>query len=283
MKKRLLLGFAMMAALAGAAGADVITAVASGKTINDPDTWGQAAPVSGDANTWQTGANVVRGGGAETGSTETFYGQLFEIQTGGQLRNNGARQTLFMQNLTLDGGLLMNYANAGFTIDLGGKTLTLNSGVLKTGDNNDTRNLTVINAALAGSGTIAVNGLSGGFGSSVILDSTVTTKGFSGIFSVSDYGVLDLSAISTADASFGITVSGTGVYKNDASVALTSLIVDGMAFDEGTYTYADFVTAGKGAFIGDNGGTITVIPEPATLGLFTVSSVGLFLFRKISR
>jgi hypothetical protein len=271
----LVLGLALLAAQAGA---DVITAVANG-TINDTATWGQAAPVSGDENTWRTGGSTIRGGGAVNHSTETFHGQTFIIMSNGTLRNNAANQTLFMNDLVLDGGIIVNRNNLTFKIDLGGKTLTLNSGTLQSAELGNTRNLQFQNAVLAGSGTITINNYALDYGTEVRFESTVATKGFTGAFDIVTGGVLKLSDIAVNDASFSLILSG-GVYKNDANIAVTSLVIDGQAINAGTYGYADF-SAGQQAFIGDNGGTITVIPEPATVGLLMVSSAAALLIRRI--
>ena len=66
---------------------------------------------------------------------------------------------------------------------------------------------------------------------------------------------MNLPAIATP--TFGVNVSGTGKYANDAVVTLASLVLNGTAFTNGTYTYASF-SAAQQAFLLNNGGTITV-------------------------
>ncbi|MEY3896715.1 MAG: hypothetical protein RLZZ214_2235 [Verrucomicrobiota bacterium] len=69
--------------------------------------------------------------------------------------------------------------------------------------------------------------------------------------------MLNLSPVSNGDASFGITLSGSGRYTNDAAVALVSLILDGSSVARGTYTHADFTPAQQ-AFLVKTTGVITV-------------------------
>lgn len=268
-----------VALLAGYAGADIITAAINGN-ISNPDTWGGVTPpVSGDENTWRTGGKTLFGGGAVNGGSEIFYGQTFIVLSGGTLRNQAANQTLFMNDLILDGGLIQNRNNLTFKIDLGGKTLTLKGGTLQSAEFANNRHVQFQNAVLAGSGTITVNNYGTDHGSEVRFEPTVDTKGFTGAFDVVTGGVLKLSNIVVDDASFGLILSG-GVYKNDANIALTSLVIDSQPVSPGTYVYADF-TESQQAFIGNNGGTITVIPEPMTVGLFMVSSAAALLVRRI--
>jgi hypothetical protein len=98
----------------------------------------------------------------------------------------------------------------------------------------------------------------------VAFQSSLNTVGFTGTFNVHDYGIFKLPAITSANASFGLNLSGTGLYYNNTAVALTSLVINGTNMPPGTYTYASFTPAQQ-SFIGNNGGTITVVNSAPAL------------------
>ena len=243
------------------------TAVTNGH-INLTNTWGGPVPAVGDTNTWQSGSWKLT---MTNTASQTFYGQTLVIQTNGELAPGIAGATLTLNNLVLNGGLIDMQNNSGFTVNLSGKTFTLNSGTLQAGGLNNSRDVNFQNGSLAGSGTIDITGTDA-TGSDVEFQSTINTSGFSGVFSVHDYGILNLSPIT--NATFGLNLSGTGKYWNDTNVALTSLIINGTVLTNGTYTYASFNSNPTlQAFLGNNGGTITVSSNtpPTLTGLTSVN------------
>lgn len=52
------------------------------------------------------------------------------------------------------------------------------------------------------------------------------------MFDVKNNGLLNLPPIATA--SLGLTLSGTGMYKNDAAVSAVSMEIAGHGFPDGT-------------------------------------------------
>jgi len=232
--------------------ANFYTAVMTG-AINSNSTWGAtiAAPVAGDTNVWQTGAHTL----SLTNAVETFNGQTLVIQTNGSLKPGKLSVTFTLNNLVLDGGLITMGNNGGFTNDLNGQQFTLNSGTLQSGQTIAMiPNVVFRNGTLAGGGTINITGATTN-GADVEFQSTIDTTGFTGTFSVYSNGILNLPAISIP--TFGLNLSGSGKYFNDTNVALTSLIINGTAFTNGTYTYNSFTAAQKTNLL-NNGGTITV-------------------------
>jgi len=221
--------------------------------LNDSATWEPLGlPVSGDNRIWSTENRTLY----VSVTPLIFYGQTFIISQGGKLEFNVPTAVLTMNNLTLDGGQLLYNRNVSGNILLNNKDFTLNSGTIRCGSTNNGRDIRFQNANLKGSGTINITGFDN-TGSDVEFMSTVNTKGFTGVFDVNNFGVLNLSAIPSQNASFGIKLSGTGKYTNDADVAVTSLNIDGTNFAPGTYSITDFTTAQKAFLIGTN--KITVV------------------------
>ena len=238
---------------------DIFPAVTSGP-INDTNTWGVPLPLPGDTNTWQTGSFSINMAVA----VETFNGRTFDIQAGGRFEPmNVPGTTLTLNNLVLDGGTIYMGNNLGLTMTLNNKTFTLNSGTIQSGGSNNGRNITFQNGSLAGSGAISILGTDTNL-TYVQFASTIKTTNFTGVFNVASHGILRLPAIASANASFGLNLSGTGLYYNNTAVALTSLVINGTNLAPGTYTYASFTPAQQ-ALIGNNGGTITVVNSAPVL------------------
>ncbi|MDF7824528.1 hypothetical protein P4B35_10930 [Pontiellaceae bacterium B12227] len=230
------------------------TAVATGD-LNAAGTWdGGAAPIAGDLQTWCSGTSEVR---VSSTNYMTFAGHTLEIGTNGLLSTGIAGPTLSCQNFILNGGTVQVKNNLRFTFDFNNNQVTLNSGTLKSGAANAGRNIRFENGRLGGSGTIEIIG-SDTNGSYVEVNRSVQTMGFTGLFDIKSRGILHLPYIPPEKASFGLAISGTGTYKNNSDIAVTSLTIDGTSIGEGVYGYADF-TPSQQAFLVDAGGTITVV------------------------
>jgi hypothetical protein len=239
--------------------AQFVDAVAEG-SLTGTGAWNRAAPVLGDTDIWRSGSLILD---MKNNATQTFHGEFLVIESGGQLAPGTAAATLTMNHLILDGGTIVQQNNLPFRILLGGKTFTLNGGSLKAGSLNDNRDLRFENGSLAGNGTILIQNAAAsgiGSGSEVEFTATVLTAGFTGTFEINNNGLLNLPPIATA--SFGLTLSGSGKYWNDAPVSVTSLSIAGTTFPPGTYTYAT-IGAAYQSFLGNNGGSITVV-SPST-------------------
>ncbi len=280
-RQKLVATATLLAAIVGTTQADVYTAVLDTGNITAGATWSNlTAPVAGDTNVWATTIDV------RAADNDVFYGQTLRIDAGGIFRPLAGASSnpndVTVRNVVLDGGLLDGRANQTKSIHLGGNTLTLNSGTIQCGDAGN-KHLFVQEGHLAGSGTIAVIGDGANTGSAVNLTQMTSISDFGGIFDVKNYGRLNLMAVAEGDANFGMVVSGTGRYQNSRNVAFTSLVLNGVTIDEGTYTYAQLGTFSltAQAVVVNGGGTITVIPEPAALGLIGVATVALLGARRI--
>jgi autotransporter-associated beta strand protein len=250
--------------------ADLVLALAGGGPINDESTWDRALPTAGDARIWRTGANPIR----MTTAAETFNGGTFVIQSGGLFAPGVPTAVLTLNHVMLNGGTITMDRGAGLIIDLSGDVLTLNSGILKAGGGGDGRDVKFRNGSLAGSGVIQITGTDT-TGSDVEFQSTVVTKGFTGAFDVKDNGILNLSAITANNASFGVILSGSGKYAHDANVALTSLVIDGTAIPSGIYTYSSFTQAQQAFFVGTNVNLSITINHPPTISPLATQTIAV--------
>ncbi len=191
-----------------------------------------------------------------------------------------------MNNLHMNGGLIDNGSNGGKTINLSGKSLILDSGTIRSG-NAAAKTCLFQNGNMTGSGTINITGQgTSDVGAEIEFASSMITTNFTGIFNIYNYGQLNLVAIATNKASFGLTISGSGQLNNDANIALTSLTLGADVIGNGAYTAADLVgiNAGYAAYFtnaADDTLTITVIPEPATLGMIVASASLLLAVRRM--
>lgn len=232
---------------------DLRIAVVNGSLTNTT-TWGQPAPAAGDTNIWQSSNRTIGSQGLPNASTLTFLGETLVIQTNGTLAQAANSTTFSLNELVLDGGMIVHGALGPTTIDLNGHTLYLDSGEIKVGGASANQNISFKEASVSGNGTIDITAKGAG-GSPVDFQGTVDLTGFSGGFAVFADGILNLPAIS--NASFSINLSATGKYRLDDEVAVIALMIDGVEVPAGSYTFSDF-SAGQQDNLIDGGGTIHV-------------------------
>jgi O-glycosyl hydrolase len=249
----------------------VVATPAAGAGINDPITWAQAIPITGDDRNWKTGPRSLSLALSPASATQTFAGQILSITAGGQFSPEIAGANLTLNNLILDGGTIYMGNNLGLSINLSGKCFTLNSGNLKAGGATG-RDIRIKNGLLSGQGTIAITAQAATT-AQVDFQSTVFTKGFTGNFDVKSNGILNLSEVTRDKASFGIILSGNGKYVNDSNVAVKSLIIEGIALPAGSYGYANFNSSQRPYFTTDSLGTITVVSPLETWRINTFGGI----------
>ncbi|MBT3193625.1 MAG: hypothetical protein HN341_13835 [Verrucomicrobia bacterium] len=163
-------------------------------------------------------------------------------------------------DLTLDG--LRISLRSGQTINLNGNNFFLSSGTIGKMNRFD---VTIANGCLQGNGTInLVDDDDPSMTGSIVIGSTVDTTGFTGTFNLQS-GSLRLPAITKAEGSFELEISGTGVYDNTANVAFTGLTINGNAVADGRYNRDQLLAYGTTAygedwssFIANGGGAIAV-------------------------
>ena len=119
-----------------------------------------------------------------------------------------------------------------------------------------------------------LSNLSSEFTGTILLDS------FSGVLSLGN-GAPGASVV-LADSN-----TRTGQLNMDSNYSVGALSIENEAIAAGTYTHAQLLTIGTTAGkdfsdnLIDNGGSITVIPEPATMGLFALAGTALFFSRRM--
>ena len=231
----------------------VFIAVSNGNLTN-PATWGRPVPVLGDTNVWQAGSRILSNTGQSPNQTLFFYGETLTVKTNGILQSGANGATFSLNNLVLSGGMIRSATLNPFTLALNGMTFTMEDGQIQSGGTSGTQDILFQDGNLAGHGTIYITG-AGAVGSEVEFQDTMATTNFRGTFKVCTNGILNLSSIPIA--SFGLDISDTGKYRNDADVAVTSLTLGGIPVPSGSYAYTDF-SAAQQAFLLTTNGQITV-------------------------
>lgn len=245
-----------------------VSAIANGSLHSSTSWAGGNFPAAGDTLVWKSGAFSLN-----TSGSQSFAGHTLRIDSGGTLLTSGPGTVLTLNNLLLTGGTLSAANNLAFTLDLSGGKITLNSGTLRAGSSNAERDIRFRNGVLVGAGTISIIGLDTA-GSDVEFQSTIITKGFHGHFDVKSNGILNLPPISSADASFGVILSGSGKLSYDANIALTSLSIDGSALPNGSYTWATLTPAQRLFFHNPSNATqFTITVGPSTNTAPTLSEI----------
>ncbi len=243
-----------------------VPAVAAGSIYSNATWTGGVVPQPGDTNAWQTAGYALTSEG-----TNTFAGLSFVVQVGGSLTPKLSSVTTF-NTLVLEGGQIHYNNNLSGTVKAA--TIELNAGSLKSGNATTGRSLVFNSGALAGSGRIDILGNTSASGAGVVrFENGIDTSAFTGVFDVHGNGTLDLSPIPTNKASFGIRLSGSGRYYNDANVAVATLEIDGIPVDAGTYAYTNF-SASQQSFLVKTSGTITVLSDPYTAWAHARAVVG---------
>ena len=239
---------------------DLRAAVADGSLTNTA-TWSRAVPVPGDTNVWQSADKTIGSQGLPPASTLAFHGETLVVQSGGTLAQSANITTFSLNNLVLDGGVIAHGVLGSMMINLNGDTLYLYSGDIIVGGQSGNQNIIFQNANVSGNGTINIMAKGAG-GSHVDFQSTVDPTGFRGTFNVCTNGILNLPPMPIA--SFGLNLFGSGKYRLDDGVAVTSLVIDGNPLPFGSYTFSDFTAEEQNNLI-DGGGTLYVRSEPVAL------------------
>jgi hypothetical protein len=148
------------------------------------------------------------------------------------------------------------FGNTTFQVDDAGDQLTLavndlvtlNSTIYKSG--NGTLSLNLLGSLNANNNTLVIDG------GDVVLRGNV------------DYSGLDIDVLSGA-----LNVS-------TYNISVASLTIDGTAIDPGTYAAGDAIYTTYAGSLLNGGGTLTVVPEPAALGLLGIGIALLIFFRR---
>ena len=228
-------------------------------TVDNDDwneaTWGPgpSAPTSGN-DYLVDGANAANNTRVET---PTFAGDSLTLTNAGLALFKSSGST----NWILDGGTLQHgTANNTFTVGgdvdvVSASTINLNNGDF------------VFSAPLSGSGDLTIEENSG---------ATSLTLNGGGTYS----GQLDLDT-TDVEITFGTSLSNAsllitgGSYNLTNNISLASFTADSVTLSPGTYNATDLTNAGVSSFT-DNGGTLTVVPEPSSAILMLAGGGLLF-------
>lgn len=288
MKNKNIILLLIVTAIAGVLSADVITmnsATPTGTHVGWNDAiWGDpaaAAPTTGNDYVYNKGGVWLNALGATYGSFSgdsiTMDGNVaLFVRGGGSLGGT----------LILDGGQFQN--RSGITaVILGNIRVNSTSTILNISGNLDFR------SGLSGAGDLRIGAFTAP-GQNVTMN--CIDSGYTGDFILANAGADNVSLAVQFDKSYtgaGLTFQGgnllrTPVYQltNDISFLSVSMPSAENAsvmvnLDIGTYDAAELAAAGvNSAYYNDLGGTLTVIPEPATMGLVGVVGAALLVVRR---
>lgn len=287
---RLTSGIIMAAVMAavGTVTAEVITinASASGNVDWNGAIWGSpaGAPTSGNEYVHDDSSTATLLG---LGSFGSFAGDKLTLDSGTQLYNKGGGSLGGV--LYLNGGQWQTRSPGTATI-LGNIRVTADSTALLV-DGNFQWNTGLSSTADA---VLSLQNFSQS-GRSMIVNAI--DSGFLGTFSVKDSGLNPYAWNIQFDRSYNDAVLKIEGQKNDAAYAAIYQLTGDIAFedvfmpngagglvdlDPGTYDAAALAAAGVSSdYYNDLGGTIKVIPEPATMGMVGVAAMVLLFVRRL--
>lgn len=187
----------------------------------------------------------------------TFGGNSLTIVSGTRLLTKGNNSSTFtIPNLILTSGSAIAHGDAARShIIQGGLNVTGDAQIRMGGAD---RTYT-INSAITGGSNLTVEGAG-----LAILNNASST--FSGTFFGTSSVILDFDT-SYAASSLNLA-SGTQLKLNDnANIAFQNVTFGATELGAGTYTFAELNTAYDSFIVNGGSGTLTVIPEPASLAL----------------
>ncbi|MDZ8117082.1 PEP-CTERM sorting domain-containing protein [Pontiella agarivorans] len=282
-----IIGAALFAIGVGAQAA-VITSSADG-VLDAAATWdGVNSPTNANSDTWNSA-----GYDHSWQKNKTYYG-TYVVQSGTTVTGSGNFDHVQFENMTLAGGTLQGARGQEYTVDanlavISDSLVTVRrSGIIK-GDGT---------ATLTGNGnlTILQDTDANDSGDEFALGMGMDMTGYTGnILFTTDGGgsgadTFDLQILgdTSAAGTFGLALENQAT--GDVSVRLDlgtsndftvqALSFGGTTVANGTYTAADLTTAGFGDWVAGSGSTVTVIPEPATLGMVVAMGVGVLFIRR---
>jgi hypothetical protein len=233
--------------------------------INLAETWDLPTEVTfptdnTDANQWV----VAVDGSVRFGKGGTFYGGELILNADKSLHtiNDDATQTF--QDIRLNGGSISSVNNmTNDAINAGVINVTLDSSFI-TSSNRLNRDIVFASGTLIGAAALTLDGAgrsSEANSADLGFAAGVDISGYTGTFNVLDANFTLDHTIAAEDAEFGLTVINADSYVNlnSKSVAVTSLLIDGVSQTNGTYE-AD----GNEWLVS---GSIVVVPEPSTFAL----------------
>ena len=110
---------------------------------------------------------------------------------------------------------------------------------------------------------------------------TVTdASGYTGLLQ-STFGTTDWkNDADLSNATYEIVTAGYEDVILNSDITVGSLVIGSTTYGPGTYSFATLNAAHDSSFVDGGTGSITVIPEPRTLGLIGLSSAGIMVVRR---
>lgn len=286
MRISLLLLTALVSGLSGSALAETINSVGSTSSSNNWNT----------ASIWSN--NMSPSAGNDYISTHTlrtaatFAGDSLRVDSGGIVALKVTTTT--HANLHMNGGTIQNFFNDNTAAALAGELfIDANTGI-SAGDP-DNRN-TAIAATLHGSAEISTNSSFANGTSRVTI--TGANNPFTGDWrvtggllvadaagSLGDFGTLTINAGGNFNANYDIDQPGAGLVLNggmilDQSHSFGSVNIAGTPLTAGFHSFDDLNAQFDANFADAGSGGITVVPEPAGLGVIAVAGLPLVRRRR---
>jgi len=286
---------------------------ASGSSWLNTASWSNAAAPSAGNTYFVTGTTFTVRSPQSAAASYTFGGDSLTVNNARLLFATLGGSNITVNNLTLtNGGMLSNGTTATQVLQ---GTLAINGSAfvrLHTVGAETGRNITIASqisgngsVGLIQKGTLSLTGVGntfngtwtvGGIGvtipdgtysnSSSLISSLVgSSAGSLGVDSNVTLNIWSRFDVnydwSTAGA---LTLASNGgsataiIMTLDQNITVGALTVAGFSFGSGTYDYNALSTLGYADYFTNNGGSITVVPEPHSVALLALGSVGVMLW-----
>lgn len=282
--------------------ADIYSKNAEGLLTSD-DVWNPAAPGASDVAVWKNAGNASRKNAL--GGNVSWQGIRVDADvTRNIIINASGTETLTLGTSGIDMSVAPTDSTQNlFDINTGvalGAAQVWNVAETSTGPTVDPRILTInglISGATActltkaGSGALVINSANNSFDGGVVLSGGSLTGNADGAFGTGGMTVMDGARLIMQGGTSNDYIDdlATLILGNGAELALDFTgadLVAGLSLDggstwlaNGTYDVTDLDALGTGTYTGV--GSVTVVPEPATIGIMGFGLLVMVLIRRV--
>lgn len=249
---------------------------------NVADVWGGQAPTSG--NTYNTnGHTLVVFGTEDSANPNRFAGDSLTLSSGSILQTRGSLTTSYWSaNLILAGGELSTSLGNNATLHIGGTISVVADTAIKTTSSREGFSY-VFDGALSGTNRLIFSGGNAN-GNALVINNAAST--FNGTFEIWGSNRLVFGYDYSGTAAVIRLAGNSSILDLSRDISIKSLILNNseiMLTAGNTYTYSDLLEldASLGSRLLDNGGTLTIVPEPgATTTVTALIALGLIAGRR---
>lgn len=257
-------------------------------TVRTPQSGSPSHTFGGDSLT----VNNARLLFATLGGSDIIINNL-TLMNGGMMSNGTTSLQVLQGTLAIDGSAFVRLHTNGAE---SGRNITINSQISGSGNvgllQKGTLSLTGAGNTFAGTWTVGGTDVTipdGTYSNSASLISTLDAS------SVGSLGVnsnVTLNIWSRFDVDYDWTTAGALTLASnggnasaiimtlDQNITVGSLSIAGSLLDAGTYDYSALSNAGFGDYFTNNGGSITVVPEPSAIALLAAGSMSIVIWRR---